>query len=61
MREQEPGNGWGATRITYQSIQAWIAGTGVDPTPWEIETIVQVDRAYLRYERSKQKDGAAES
>lgn len=39
--------GFGPSAISYQDIKAWAELTGHAPTPWDIETIKQLDYAYL--------------
>lgn len=52
------GGGFGPAPLAYSEIEAWTRMTGDDPTPWELERIMELDRIYLNHmaERAKDKD-----
>ncbi|MFO0271361.1 MAG: hypothetical protein ACK53W_12605 [Gemmatimonadota bacterium] len=39
--------GFGPAAITYSEIAAWAALTGADPTPFEVQALRAIERAYL--------------
>jgi len=41
--------GWGATPIQYSEIQAWCNLRQVKLDAWELETIINLDTAYLSF------------
>ena len=40
-------NGWGPAPIGYADIEAWSRLYGTEPTPWEVQTLRQMDNSYL--------------
>lgn len=44
------GGGWGPAPISWEAIDAWARRMRVDPRPWELEVIREIDALYLRKE-----------
>jgi hypothetical protein len=42
------GGGFGAAAVSFQEIEAWQRLTGVTLTAWELDTIIEIDAAFLR-------------
>lgn len=49
LHNGRPSGGFGPGAITYSDMHAWAALTGNRPTPWDVETIKQLDYAYLKH------------
>jgi len=46
-------SGFGISPIGYGDIDAWARRTGVDPTPWEVSVLRDMDMAYCREMRKR--------
>lgn len=42
-------NGMGLNPITFESLAAWSALSGIKPTPFEVRCIRRIDDAYLAW------------
>lgn len=47
LRRQAAGSGLGAGPVTFEAIEAWGRLGGVQLTPWEVETLTEMDAAAL--------------
>lgn len=53
------GGGFGPAPITFQEVFAWASLLQIEPTPWEIEQLMMLDRIWFKVqaERDKNKTG----
>lgn len=56
ITKSRTGNGFGPSPLTWQDIHAWQSVSGMQLTPWEAETFLDLDRAVLAAQASPAKD-----
>jgi hypothetical protein len=52
------GGGFGPAPITYQKIAAWANLLQTEPTPWEIEMLMMLDRLWFKIQNDRDKKKA---
>ena len=47
------GGGFGPNPISHQDIAAWSHNTCSNPSPWEVNMILKIDREWLKFHTTK--------
>ena len=53
LHSSRQSNGTGMCPLSYTEIHSWCTLTGIAPSPWEVNVLIQIDKKFMKSLTSK--------